>query len=373
MKEVQQHFSLELEQKLSKLSENSEVKDVLGEQLLDVREAKATIRERLQATEASLTEARHRAMILENREQMHVQRISELRIEVTALHSRGSESPQMNLRIQELECRNQNLQEQNIALQNEKLSISEQLEKNAGEVTGLRTCLAEAQSQLEEAHTQKIVYERRAILQSDKMREQQITAATMELSKMEDNHQKELQQLQQSHDKAENKVKEELQVLTTRAEQLKKQVERLQAEKAVSTQPFSPRNTGRDSMAPPKDGLISPTMRNLHSRGSQPGARQDSTTRQPVKSIMRSSRSLWSATGSVEKRTVPDADTDTVEPKRARKLVSQGLGPVIPDSQSPNGSRMAAARGGRRLSRQPTTGHDTKKDKYSRRFSQEFM
>ncbi|MCJ1477769.1 hypothetical protein MMC13_006442 [Lambiella insularis] len=86
----------------------------LSDQVVDLREVRATVKERLQASEAALAESRHTLVGLQNMEKQLNQEISSLRGEILALHARPSEEPDVILRLREAESRNTEL-EANIA------------------------------------------------------------------------------------------------------------------------------------------------------------------------------------------------------------------------------------------------------------------
>lgn len=355
---------------------------------MDLREIKATIRERLQATEASLIKTRQHVTALESQEKFHLRRISELESEAVGLQNKGSEITQIGLQLQESEARNQNLQEQIANSRSETLSISEQLQQKVEELTSLNSRFVEAGSQLEEAQAekvkfadQKLAYESQASAQSENLRNQLSHDTSLELARVESKHLNEIKQLRQKNISADARAEQERIVAEVRIEQLKNQVEKLQVEKMqaekVSSQSqslgsatlepisqlYSPRSTNLEPMAPPKGKHVSPSVRDITFQG---------LPRQPTKSIMRTTRSEFSATISSEKRSAPAGGVDGMASKRPRKLVSQGLGPmIIPDSQSPNkGSGVHSSRGNRKLSTS-TSKKTVKEDKYSRRFSQE--
>ncbi len=425
----QQQLSSELQTQLSNLNDKINVKDGLGEQLMDLREVKAAMRERLLGAEASLVVARQHAAALESKEQFHLRRISELETESTRLQSNGSELQRIILRLEESEARNRNLEEEISNLHKEKLGISKSLEEKLEEAVDLRTCLAqradeaaglkaclenrsgevtglnaslekateeiasfnaclqekskevtglnarlsELQSHLDEACTkvatfadQKAEYESQAAAQSDKMRKQLSQAASLELARLESEHLNELQQLRQQRAVAEDRAEQQKIAAEAKTDQVIKQLDKLHAEKA-SNQSNTPRNTARESMAPPREPA-SPAVRSNLSHGAQTGGRSDLMPWQPVRLVPRVTYPDWSGpVPSSVKRTVPEPDVDAQPPKRIRKLVSQGLGPVIPDSLSPNRSR------GRTNRKQfkGTVKNTPVTEKYEHRFSQE--
>lgn len=380
-KEGQQRLSSDVQKQLSNLSDNINVKHAVGEQLMDLREVKATIRERLLATEASLVEARQHATALENKEQFHLRRISELETGYARLQSKESEIPQMRLQFQEAEARNQNLQEQLTKLRDEASGMSKSLEQKIEEITGFTACLSEVRSQLKEAQTktatfadQKAEYESQAAEQRERMRKQLNQAASIQLEGLESKYLNQLKQLRQEKMTAEARADQQQVAAESsdqnraaaeaKMEQVKLQLEKLQTG-IGSSQSYSSRNSTREpAAASPKDNP------GTQSRGSQSRARQDPMLWHPVRSTPRPTQPDRPDPHLVKR--AADTHGDSLAPKRARKLVSQGLGPVIPDSQSqsPNGTSLALPRNMRRLSK--VVGKKTPKiDKFERRFSQE--
>lgn len=376
-KEGQQQLSSDVKKQLINLSDNINVKHALGEQLMDLREAKATIRERLLATEASLVGARQHVTVLETKEQFHLRRISELETGYAKLQSKESELLQMSLQFQEAEARNKVHQEQLTNLRDEASGVSKLLEQKIEETTGLTTSLGEVKSQLEEAHTktvtfasQKAEYESQAAEQCEKMRKQLNQAANIQLEGLESKYLNQLKQLRQENSAAEARA-EQQQVLAessdqkrvlaeTKLEQVKLQLEKLQTG-IPSGQSSGSRNTNREPGAATPKGNPS-----TQSRGSQSRGRQDPVIWHPVRSASRPTQP-----DPCSAKRAADAHGEGVAAKRPRKLVSQGLGPVIADSQSqsPNESSKALPRNMRRLSK--VAGKKTTKDKFERRFSQE--
>lgn len=413
----------------SNLNDTMNVKDALGEQLMNLREVKATIRERLQAAEASLAEVRQHTIGLESGERTNLRRISELEAEVTRLQAKGNELGQVVLRLEESELCNLNLERKIDDARNETLATSESLgkkqeeiknltghlvkradeistlntclEKKTGEITGLNRSLEKAteditglnaglesrsaevqdlkahvsklQAELEEARKnaaaladQKVEYELQSAEKSDKMRKQLSQAANLELARLESEHLKELQQLRQQRAVAEDRAEQQRMAAETKADQLIKQLDKLHAERAVN-QSNTPRSMAREAMAPPREPA-SPAIRTNRPHDNQAGGRPDIMPWQPVRLNPRGAYPDWSGpVPSAAKRVAPEEGVETQPSKRVRKLVSQGLGPVIPDSVSPNRPRGRT----NRKQAKGTVGKNPPKENCEYRFSQE--
>lgn len=413
----------------SNLNDTMNVKDALGEQLMNLREVKATIRERLQAAEASLAVVRQHTIGLESGERTNLRRISELEAEVTRLQAKGNELGQVVLRLEESELCNLNLERKIDDARNETLATSESLgkkqeeitnltghlvkradeistlntclEKKTGEITGLNRSLEKAtedikglnaglesrsaevqdlkahvnklQAELEEARKnaaaladQKVEYELQSAEKSDKMRKQLSQAANLELARLESEHLKELQQLRQQRAVAEDRAEQQRMAAETKADQLIKQLDKLHAERAVN-QSNTPRSMAREAMAPPREPA-SPAIRTNRPHDNQAGGRPDIMPWQPVRLNPRGAYPDWSGpVPSAAKRVAPEEGVEAQPSKRVRKLVSQGLGPVIPDSVSPNRPRGRT----NRKQAKGTVGKNPPKENCEYRFSQE--
>lgn len=413
----------------SNLNDTMNVKDALGEQLMNLREVKATIRERLQAAEASLAVVRQHTIGLESGERTNLRRISELEAEVTRLQAKGNELGQVVLRLEESELCNLNLERKIDDARNETLATSESLgkkqeeitnltgqlvkradeistlntclERKTGEITGLNRSLEKAteditglnaglesrsaevqdlkahvnklQAELEEARKnaaaladQKVEYELQSAEKSDKMRKQLSQAANLELARLESEHLKELQQLRQQRAVAEDRAEQQRMAAETKADQLIKQLDKLHAERAVN-QSNTPRSMAREAMAPPREPA-SPAIRTNRPHDNQAGGRPDIMPWQPVRLNPRGAYPDWSGpVPSAAKRVAPEEGVEAQPSKRVRKLVSQGLGPVIPDSVSPNRPRGRT----NRKQAKGTVGKNPPKENCEYRFSQE--
>lgn len=427
--EGQQHHFSELQRMIANLNDTINVKDALGEQLMDLREVKATIRERLQVAEASLVVVRQHTIGLESGERSNLRRISELEAEVMRLHAKGNELGQVVLRLEESELCNHNLEREIANTRKETLGISESLgkkkeeitnltgclvkradeitavntclEKKAEEITGLNRSLVKAtediaglnaglesrsaevkdlkaqlstlQAELEGARKkaatledQKGEFELQSAEKSDKMRKQLSQAASLELARLESEHRNELQQLRQQRAVAEDRAEQQRLAAETKADQLIKQLDKLHAERAVN-QSNTPRSMAREAMPPPREPA-SPAIRINRPHENQAGGRPDIMPWQPVRLNPRGAYPDWSGpVPSAVKRIAPEEGVEAQPAKRVRKLVSQGLGPVIPDSLSPNRPR------GRTNRRQAKgkVGKNAAKENCEYRFSQE--
>lgn len=218
---------MELQRQLYELKSNVKAEQTLNEQLMDVREMKATVRERLQATESALVEARQHAITLEHKEQLHIQKISELELEVGRISTKISESPALISQIRELDNQNKDLQEQVATCHIQSNTLSEQLQQKVDDVSKLEACVKDLELHLANAHIEsstfedkRIAYESQGVERLEQLRKQLSRSATLEQDRLEGNYLNQIKQLRQQKSMIEEK-----------AEQWKRQLSRLQGEK----------------------------------------------------------------------------------------------------------------------------------------------
>lgn len=214
-KELQQKCSTQVQQQLHDLTALINAGHVGAQQIMDLREAKATIRERLQATEIVLVETRQRALALESKEKSDLQRISSLQLEVAKLQRRESDSSQTMIRLQELNIFNSELKDQLAVSRQEAIDISRQLKETCEENSGLHQSVKNFEYQLNEARAEsnklvdeRLAYERNFIAETEKLRQQLSQAANLEEARLESDFRNQIQQLRQLKTAAEDEAKE---------------------------------------------------------------------------------------------------------------------------------------------------------------------
>lgn len=228
-KELQRSCASQVHEQLHDLKTVINVGRAEAHQVMDLREAKATIRERLQATETALAKTRQRALALESKEQLDIQRISSLELEVAKIQGRVSESPQLMIRFQELNIHNSELKDQVAASQQETLEISRQFKAKSDESSDLDQRVKNLEFQLDEARIEtnkiadeKLAYEAKAVAETEQLRQQLSQAANCEEVRLESNYRNQIQQLRQMKTAAESE-----------SEERKRHLEMLQVEKDV--------------------------------------------------------------------------------------------------------------------------------------------
>lgn len=228
-KDLQRACSSQLQQQLQDLTTIFNAGRTGAQQVLDLREAKATIRERLQATETALAESRQRALALESKEQLHIQRISSLELEAAKAQTKELDSPQLMIRFQELNIRNAELKDEVAMSRQEVIEVRGHLEEKCKDKSDLEERLKGLGSQLDEARLEsnkfldyKLAYEAKAVAEMEKLRRELCEAASFAEAKLKSNYENQLQQLRQLKKVAEDE-----------AEERKRHLEMLQVEKDV--------------------------------------------------------------------------------------------------------------------------------------------
>ncbi len=216
-----------MQEQLRALSGSIVSEHALSEQISDLREVRATIRAQLHATESSLADARREVAALRLKEQEQSRRIVTLEIDVAKAQTQPAESPQVLLRIQELDSRNKDLQSEIVSLKKEYADLSSQLQQSSTEARNVTECLATAQAKLEATQEEtarlreeKSTSETQATLEREQLREELSNAANMQLANMQSEHMNAIHQLKLERSPAEEKLKN-----------VTKQVDMLRAEK----------------------------------------------------------------------------------------------------------------------------------------------
>ena len=214
MERGQKQLALAMQDQFRALSGNISSEQVLSEQISDLREVRATARERLQATESSLADARREIVALRLRDQEQSRRVVALETDVAKAQSKPAEIPQALLRIKELDSRRNDLQSEVFTLSKEAADLSSQLQQKSAETKELTERLASAQEKLEAAREEtakvreeKSASERQAMLERKQLREDLSKAANMQLANLQSEHTKVIQQLEQEKSPVEEKLK----------------------------------------------------------------------------------------------------------------------------------------------------------------------
>lgn len=235
----QKQLALDMQDQLRALSHNISSEHALSEQIGDLREVRATVRERLQATESSLADARQEVVALRLKDQEQSRIIVALEAVAARAQSQPAEAPQILLRIQELESRNEGLRSEVVSLRKEAAGVSSQLQQSSMDAREVAERLATTQAQFKAAHEEtvrlqeeKLTSVRQAMLDREQLRKELSKAASMELASMQSEHMNVVQRLKLEKPSADEKlsnVTRQVNVLKAEKEKSKKETAQLQA------------------------------------------------------------------------------------------------------------------------------------------------
>ena len=182
----QKQLALALQDQLRALDCNVSSGHALAEQISDLREVRATVRERLQATESSLADARREIVALRLKDQEQSRRVVDLETDVAKAQSQSAEVPQAMLRMQELDSRNTHLQSEVVSLSKDAAVLSDQLQQRCTEAQDLTERLAVVQGKFKAAteetarsREEKSASERTATFEREQLRNELSKAASM--------------------------------------------------------------------------------------------------------------------------------------------------------------------------------------------------
>ena len=186
-----------------------------GEQVAEIRESKAIIRERLQASEVALAEARQHSHGLQQKVQFLQQRLSDLEVETATLRSQPTENLLAALRQKELEDKNTQLLADIVKAREDAKEAAEvfagqtqSLAEREEQIKCLNAQLEELRANLTTSCDEKTASEQRAAARCDEVRNQVLAAANAEKRKILNAHANTLHQLKYKKDKAESRVGE---------------------------------------------------------------------------------------------------------------------------------------------------------------------
>lgn len=187
----------------------------LSEQVAELRELKATIRERLQASEIALAEARQHSHGLQQKEQLLRQRITDLEVETATLRSQPKENLLSVLRQKELEDRNSQLvAEVEKAHEDAREAVelsqgqAQSLDKREEQINCLNAQLEDIRATLTTLREEKSASEHRAAAHCDEIRNQILKATDVEKTTILNEHANTQCQLKYQKDEADNHAQE---------------------------------------------------------------------------------------------------------------------------------------------------------------------
>lgn len=197
------------------------------------------MRERLQATESSLADARREIISLRLKDQEQLVRIASLETVAARAQSQSAETPQNLLRIQELDSRNRDLQSEIDLSRKENADLSSQLQRSSTDAREVTVRLAAMQEQVEAAREEttrsreeKSTSERQAMLEREQLRKELSKAASTQLAGMQSEHMNVIQQLRLEKSPAEEKLKsvtKQVNMLKVEKDKYEKETAQLQA------------------------------------------------------------------------------------------------------------------------------------------------
>ena len=237
-----------MQEQLHALSKNLTAEQNLSEQVMDLREVKATLRERLQATETALREARIEVVALQRENKEQSRKILAYETE-KAKPQPPVDYSHIILRVQEVDSRNRDLHHEMEKMQTEAASLSTQLQQRTEDAERLDERLMNSQVQLQEARhetevlrNERLVYQKQAHQECEDLRTKLLKDASRELEAVKADHQSQMQQLRvrkSPDDKYSNATKQcvtlrlENDKLEKQAGQLKASLDEMQKERQV--------------------------------------------------------------------------------------------------------------------------------------------
>ncbi|KAL8686260.1 MAG: hypothetical protein Q9218_007233 [Villophora microphyllina] len=186
----------------------------MSEQVADLREVKATIIERLRATEADLADSRLRANAGQDRERLLLQENATLKAEVETVRQQSRESPLQALQLHEAQRQKAEALEQLTTCQAQLDKKQTALDTNCVELTDLQRSadaakvdVADLRSQLEAMKLEKQAVEAQALMKEGTIRAELSQACENEISRSANKFLNEIQTLRHQLSVAEKDLK----------------------------------------------------------------------------------------------------------------------------------------------------------------------
>lgn len=252
MESGHQQLAQSVQNELQALSSNIVTEHTLSEQIKDLREMRATVRERLHSTEVLLRDAKQEVLALQVEKKDHVRRITMLE------NDRGSRQPavdpHMLLRIQETDTSNKELRKEQATLNAEVNSLGDQIRQKDENLQQLQTQLTESQAVIERTRDQatlieqeKMDCEEQAVVEREQMRERLSQAASLELAGLHSDYQNAIKKLKAASSLDEKFQEAEKQLSVAQSEQkrlgeecatLKNRLDAMQNERQSEVNPY---------------------------------------------------------------------------------------------------------------------------------------
>lgn len=182
-----QHLTISMNTQLQALGDNIIAEHTLSEQVMDLREIKAILRERVSESDKALKDARLQIVALQHKDQEQSRKINQLEGSLAKAPPLVDESLTL-FRLHELDARNKDLERDLAGSRVEATSLAHQAGKTSNEYERLQARMADTQLQLEEAlretevvREEKISHEHQATQQLEQLREDMTKRANQEL------------------------------------------------------------------------------------------------------------------------------------------------------------------------------------------------
>ena len=202
---------------------------------MDLREVKATLRERLQATETALREARIEVVALQRKDREQSHKIIAFETE-RAKPQQPVDNSHILLRLHETDSQNRDLQRELENVQTRAAMLSTQVQQKTKDALRLDERLIDTQVQLQEARhetevmrAEKLESEERARQQREDLRTELLKDASKELEAVKADHISQMQQLRRSPDDKFTQATKQCVTLRSAKDSLEKQISQLKA------------------------------------------------------------------------------------------------------------------------------------------------
>ena len=201
-----------MQEQLQALGTNLTAENNLSEQVMDLREVKATLSERLQATDSALRDARREVVALKQKDEDQLRTIIKLEADI-AKACQPTDDPVTLRRLQEIDSQNKGLRNEIVSLRTDSVSLSTQLQQKTNDIEGLNRRLSDMQAKLQEAQhevevvrEEKLQSEKDSLRRSDDMRLELLEAASLELANVKSEHINAIEQMNARKSPMDNKL-----------------------------------------------------------------------------------------------------------------------------------------------------------------------
>ncbi|KAL9127548.1 MAG: hypothetical protein Q9217_003590 [Psora testacea] len=211
---AQQKFATSLQGELQTVYAEVKTGKMLQEQVAEQREAKAIVRERLEAMCIELTKAKCELATLQTKDEGQRRKILELEAKVARSKEEPTDTSASILRIQSLESANKDLESQTLVAQKEVEDLLQQLHQQSDEAAQLKIQLNGFQLQLEDAtaaqeklRNERVEYETNVAIQRAHDKKALSEAADSAMARLQGEFENQKQQLIHKHEEAAKEIK----------------------------------------------------------------------------------------------------------------------------------------------------------------------